>query len=67
MQTEQHSEEHPNLQQLTAFIGNLLPRYERADVIAHLSQCVTCREILALVAPEEGPPAPIAISKRKCA
>lgn len=61
--TSQHgSEDHPSSEQLTAFVGNVLVESERASVFAHLSQCVHCREILALITPEEGPPAPIALS-----
>jgi len=29
---------------------------ERAAVLAHVSQCGHCRELLAVIAPDEGPP-----------
>jgi hypothetical protein len=56
------SEDHPSSEQLTAFVGNVLVESERASVFAHLTRCVRCREMLALITPEEGPAAPIALS-----
>ena len=47
---------HPEPDVLAAFSERTLPEAERETVLAHLSACDRCREVLALIAPEEGPP-----------
>jgi len=43
---------HPDPDLLTAFAEQSLPDRERAGVLAHLSRCTDCREIVALALPE---------------
>jgi hypothetical protein len=43
---------HPDADLLTAFVEQTLTRDEREKVFAHLSQCSTCRDVVALAAPE---------------
>ena len=47
---------HPEPDLLAAFSERTLPEAERETVLAHLSACDRCREVLALISPEEGPP-----------
>ena len=47
---------HPEPDMLAAFSERTLPEAEREQVLAHLAACDRCREVLALIAPEEGPP-----------
>ena len=53
---------HPDADLLTAFIEHKVTQSEREQLFAHLSQCSTCREVVALAAPERvaAPPAEIA-------
>ncbi len=44
--------DHPDADTLTAFSEQLLPASERQQVLAHLSACADCREVLALSQPE---------------
>src|SRR5215469_10744425 len=43
---------HPDADLLTAFVEQKLTRSEREQVFAHLSQCSSCRDVVALAAPE---------------
>ena len=43
------------MERLRAFVGDVLEENERSSVLAHLNQCIHCREILALITPEEAP------------
>ncbi|MBV8551874.1 MAG: zf-HC2 domain-containing protein [Acidobacteriaceae bacterium] len=45
---ERQAVDHPDAALLSAFIEQSLSAHERADVFAHLAQCDTCREIVAL-------------------
>src|SRR5262245_31707716 len=44
-------EEHPDANVLTAFAEQLLPEAERGPVVAHLSACADCRDVVALALP----------------
>jgi len=48
---------HPSNDQLNAYAANSLSQQERAKLAAHIHECAECREVLELIAPEEGPPA----------
>ena len=43
---------HPDADVLSAFLENSLPRAQRKQVLAHLSNCQDCREVLYLSLPE---------------
>lgn len=43
---------HPETGDISAFAENVLPERERSQVLAHLSDCGTCREILFLSLPQ---------------
>jgi len=43
---------HPDPDQLTAYVEQLLPSAERATVVEHLAECSYCREVVALSLPE---------------
>lgn len=47
---------HPEPDMLAAFSERALSEAERERILAHLAGCDRCREVLALIAPEEGPP-----------
>lgn len=51
---------HPDADSLTAFAEQLLPPAERDQILAHMSTCSRCREVvfLALHAASEGQPSP---------
>jgi hypothetical protein len=57
--------DHPDADLLSAFAENSLLDHERERVMAHLAACPDCREVLALVAPAEGPPVPVASQERR--
>ena len=42
---------HPNADQLNSFVEHTLPEHERLKTLAHLADCVVCREIVALSVP----------------
>lgn len=44
--------QHPDADQLSAFIEQALPAHERAGVLAHLAVCTDCRTVVALALPE---------------
>jgi len=49
-------EPHPDADELSAFIENVLPAHDRAAVLAHLAVCGECRETVALsLPPAEAP------------
>jgi hypothetical protein len=52
--------QHPDADQLSAFVDDALPGHEREETLAHLATCPECREIVALSMPpvEETLPAP---------
>ena len=58
-------EEHCTADQLSAFACDDLPETERDYISAHLSGCAICQGKLALITPEEGPPARIALPRRR--
>src|SRR5215831_11675403 len=47
-----HSGSHPDADTLTAYAEQLLTAQERSQVLAHLSTCADCREVVALSLPE---------------
>jgi hypothetical protein len=59
----QQPAEHPAADLLAAFVEKSLGRPEREQILEHLGRCERCREVLALIAPAEGPPrlAPAAV------
>jgi hypothetical protein len=46
--------EHPDANLLGAFLERSLGKREQVEVLEHLSQCVGCREIVSLSAPQPG-------------
>ena len=50
--------EHLDPNVLAAFSEGALRPAERERTMAHLAVCAVCRDVLALMAPEEGPPLP---------
>jgi hypothetical protein len=53
---------HPDAESLTAFAEQVLPAAEREEILAHMSTCGRCREVvfLAQQAAEEDQPEPVA-------
>jgi len=51
LQAGDHAGPHPEADVLNAYMEGVLPERERAPVVAHLSQCSECREVVALAAP----------------
>ena len=56
--------QHPDADQLSAFIEQVLPAHERQQVLAHLAVCHDCRETVALSlpnfeAPQQSVPEPV--------
>jgi hypothetical protein len=51
------SGQHPDADQLSAFVEHVLPAHEQEDTLAHLAVCPACRSIVALSLPavEEQP------------
>jgi Carboxypeptidase regulatory-like domain/Putative zinc-finger len=51
------SGQHPDADQLSAFVEHVLPAHEREETLAHLAVCPACRSIVALSLPavEEQP------------
>lgn len=45
-------ETHPDTDVLTAYVEQVLPAGERAEVVLHLSECSYCREVVSLSLPE---------------
>lgn len=43
---------HPDPDLITAFVENALPPRDRSQVLAHLSRCADCREIISFSLPE---------------
>jgi hypothetical protein len=39
---------HPDPDSLNAFIEGVLPEHERKQCLAHLAECLTCREVVYL-------------------
>lgn len=56
---------HPDADVLTAFAEDALIAREREQVMVHLAACSDCREVVALIAPAEGPPLRAAAEKRQ--
>jgi hypothetical protein len=50
------ADEHPGADLLNAFCEDALRPAEREHLLAHLAACAECREVVALLTPEEGPP-----------
>ncbi len=56
---------HPSREVLIALASETLAHNERTVVVNHVAQCATCRDFLALITPEEGPPSPVAVAKAR--
>lgn len=50
--TEDHSNQHPDPDTLSAYVEELLPVQERDTVVKHLSLCSECRDVVALTMPD---------------
>lgn len=46
---------HPDADTLTAYVEKLLPTTERSRILQHISECADCREVVALILPDELP------------
>ena len=57
--------QHPDADQLTAFVENALPPHERDQTLAHLAACPHCRQIVFLAQPSEPELLPQPIPTRK--
>jgi hypothetical protein len=57
--------QHPDADQISAFVDHALPAHEREDILAHLAECADCRETVALLLPaiENAPAATAAVKK----
>jgi hypothetical protein len=55
----------PGREVLSSLACDNLAENERAAVLAHVSQCGHCRELLAVIAPDEGPPTKALLLKPK--
>src|ERR1700748_3539623 len=49
------SGQHPDADQLSAFIEHVLPAHEQEQSLAHLAICPQCREVVALAMPQAEP------------
>jgi hypothetical protein len=50
--------QHPDADQLNAFVEHALPAHEQQQTLAHLAVCANCRQIVALsLPPDDAPPA----------
>jgi carboxypeptidase family protein len=47
--------QHPDADQLNAFVEQTLPEHEQQQTLAHLGVCPACRQIVALSLPPESP------------
>jgi hypothetical protein len=54
------SGQHPDADQLSAFMEKALPEHERLETLAHLAECETCRSIVFLAQKDLLPDAPAA-------
>ena len=45
------SGQHPDADQISAFVDHALPSHEREKILAHLAECTDCRETVALSLP----------------
>jgi Photosynthesis system II assembly factor YCF48/Putative zinc-finger len=52
LQTKPGDSVHPDPDLITAFVENALPLLDRNQVLAHLSHCADCREIVSFSLPE---------------
>jgi hypothetical protein len=60
------SGQHPDADQLSAFMEQALPVHERGDVLAHLAVCSDCRATVALALPPAAvPQKPVAETARR--
>lgn len=50
--TEDRTLQHPDPDTLNAYVEELLPAHERERILAHISRCSPCREVVALSMPE---------------
>ncbi len=46
--------QHPDADQLNAFVEHTLPAHEQQQTLAHLAVCPACRQIVALSLPPAG-------------
>ena len=60
------SGQHPDADQISAFVDQALPAHEREEMLAHLAECADCRETVALSLPAiENAPATTAMKGPK--
>jgi hypothetical protein len=65
MNKQLQSGQHPDADQISAFVDHALPAHEREDMLAHLAGCADCRETVALSLPAtENEPATTAAVKK---
>lgn len=64
MSKHHQSGQHPDADQVSAFVDHALPVHEREEMLAHLAECKDCREIVALSLPSVES-APAAVKKSK--
>jgi hypothetical protein len=59
--------QHPDADQLSAFVEHALPLHEQQQTLAHLATCADCRAIVYFAEPTalEGPARPQAVAARK--
>lgn len=54
------SGQHPDADQISAFVDHALPAHEREEILVHLAECTDCRETVALSLPSiESSPAAV--------
>lgn len=58
------SGQHPDADQISAFVDRALPVHEREEMLAHLAECADCRETVALSLPAIEN-APVAAGEKK--
>ena len=58
------SGQHPDADQVSAFVDHALPAHEREEMLAHLAECTDCRETVALSLPAIES-SPMAVKKTK--
>jgi hypothetical protein len=59
------SGQHPDADQISAFVDHALPAHEREEMLAHLAECADCRETVALSLPVIENAPTTAVKKRR--
>lgn len=64
MNKQLQSGQHPDADQISAFVDHALPAHEREEMLAHLAECTDCRETVVLSLPAiEKSPTPVKRTK----